>query len=129
MGQVLPLLQRRIRTHKGVADNWGCFVSKERTRRAGIDIKKDLVAAARNGLLDSQFICKIADFGLGRDIGATDADEDDAKEYCTSHGSTFPVRWTAPEAIETMKFSTATDIWSYAVVQTKKKNKFKSLES
>lgn len=81
------------------------------------------MAAARNGLLDSQFICKIADFGLGRDIGATDADEDDAKEYCTSHGSTFPVRWTAPEAIETMKFSTATDIWSYAVVQTKKKKK------
>lgn len=87
------------------------------------------MVAARNGLLDSQFICKIADFGLGRDIGATDADEDDAKEYCTSHGSTFPVRWTAPEAIETMKFSTATDIWSYAVVQTNPKEKTSSKAS
>ena len=81
------------------------------------------MVAARNRLLDSQFICKIADFGLGRDTGATDADEDDAKEYYTSHRSTFPVRWTAPEAIETMKFSIATNIWSYAVVQTKKKQK------
>ena len=77
-------------------------------------VHRDL--AARNVLLDSQFICKIADFGLSRGIGATDPDNDAAKEYYTSHGGQFPVRWTAPEAIETMKFSTASDLWSYGIV-------------
>ena len=77
-------------------------------------VHRDL--AARNVLVNSMLVCQIADFGLSRGIGPKSPDNEDAKEYYTSHGSSFPVRWTAPEAIETSKFSQATDVWSFGVV-------------
>ena len=35
--------------------------------------------------------------------------------YRASRGA-FPVRWTAPEAMETMRFNIATDVWSYGIL-------------
>jgi len=35
--------------------------------------------------------------------------------YRASTGQ-FPIRWTAPEAMETMLFNGATDVWSYGVL-------------
>lgn len=67
----------------------------------------------------------MADFGLSRatvararaqegdDIDATN--DDRAAEYYRSHSGTLPVRWTSPEAIETMKFTQASDVWSFGV--------------
>ena len=77
-------------------------------------VHRDL--ASRNVLVDSQFVCKIADFGLSRSVAASNPDAESASEYYTSHHGTFPVRWTAPEAMENLKFSTTTDVWSYGVV-------------
>lgn len=51
---------------------------------------------------------QIADFGLSRDL----QDED----YYVSHGGLVPVRWTAPEAIQYRKYSTASDVWSFGIV-------------
>eukprot|EP00039_Didymoeca_costata_P014829 m.244994 g.244994 ORF g.244994 m.244994 type:complete len:1378 (+) comp16106_c0_seq31:355-4488(+) len=73
-------------------------------------IHRDL--AARNVLLATGMICKVADFGLSRGAKNTEGSED----YYRSQSGVFPVRWTAPEAMETLRFSTATDVWSFGIV-------------
>ena len=69
-------------------------------------IHRDL--AARNILVSYRDICKIADFGMSRDL------EDDT--YYISSGGKIPLRWTAPEALQYKKYSTASDVWSYGCV-------------
>jgi serine/threonine protein kinase len=86
-------------------------------------VHRDL--AARNVLLSSGqslsgLVCKVADFGLSR-AGGRSGDTDHGGEgggefYYTSRQGTFPVRWTAPEAIEKLKFTQASDVWSFGVV-------------
>ena len=36
--------------------------------------------------------------------------------YYTTHGGHIPLRWTAPEAIFFMKYTTRSDVWSYGMV-------------
>eukprot|EP00731_Ephydatia_muelleri_P014460 Em0008g180a len=69
-------------------------------------VHRDL--AARNVLVSKDEVCKVADFGLSRE---TTNDEYDVKK-----GGKIPVRWTAPEAISYLKFTTASDVWSYGVL-------------
>ena len=69
-------------------------------------VHRDL--AARNILVSENDICKIADFGLSRDLQNED--------YYVSHGGKIPVMWTAPEALNYRKYSTASDVWSYGVL-------------
>ncbi|XP_053700194.1 ephrin type-A receptor 7 isoform X3 [Synchiropus splendidus] len=71
-------------------------------------VHRDL--AARNILVNSNLVCKVSDFGLSRVI-----DDDPAAVYTTSGGK-IPVRWTAPEAIQYRKFTSASDVWSYGIV-------------
>ncbi|XP_059609673.1 ephrin type-B receptor 1-B isoform X3 [Phlebotomus argentipes] len=70
-------------------------------------VHRDL--AARNVLVNAQLICKIADFGLSREI-------ENASDAYTTRGGKIPVRWTAPEAIAFRKFTSTSDVWSYGVV-------------
>ena len=35
---------------------------------------------------------------------------------CVFQGGKIPIRWTAPEAIQYRKFSSASDVWSYGIV-------------
>lgn len=42
-------------------------------------------------------------------------EDGDEEEYYRSRTGTFPVRWTSPEAMQTMRFSEASDVWSFAV--------------
>ncbi|XP_062518998.1 uncharacterized protein LOC134194109 isoform X2 [Corticium candelabrum] len=69
-------------------------------------VHRDL--AARNVLVDGEFTMKIGDFGLTRDL----IDE----TYYLIHGKLLPVRWTAVEALNYRKYSTASDVWSYGVL-------------
>jgi serine/threonine protein kinase len=68
--------------------------------------------AARNVLLSENNECKLADFGLSRNVAS--------KHYYRAgpNSASIPVRWMAPETLdETQKISTcASDRWSFAVL-------------
>ena len=72
-------------------------------------VHRDL--AARNVLLDVDWACKVADFGLSRET----QQEGSSKDYYRSSEGMFAVRWTAPEALEDLKFSEASDVWALGV--------------
>ncbi|XP_014678676.1 PREDICTED: ephrin type-A receptor 5-like [Priapulus caudatus] len=72
-------------------------------------VHRDL--AARNVLVNDSLVCKIADFGLSREI-----ETNTAEGAYTTRGGKIPVRWTAPEAIAFRKFTSASDVWSYGIV-------------
>eukprot|EP00731_Ephydatia_muelleri_P014769 Em0008g489a len=69
-------------------------------------VHRDL--AARNVLVTKACVCKIADFGLSRNL--------DEEHYYLSSGGMVPVKWTAPEAVCYKKYSTASDVWSFGCV-------------
>uniref|UniRef100_A0A8D8YG78 receptor protein-tyrosine kinase n=1 Tax=Cacopsylla melanoneura TaxID=428564 RepID=A0A8D8YG78_9HEMI len=71
-------------------------------------VHRDL--AARNVLVNAQLVCKIADFGLSREMEST------TDCAYTTRGGKIPVRWTAPEAIAFRKFTSASDVWSFGIV-------------
>jgi len=82
-------------------------------------IHRDL--AARNVMVDTELICKVGDFGLSRAGGSSAASGEEgdgiaAEDYYRSSNGVFPIRWTAPEAMESMRFSQATDVWSFGIV-------------
>ena len=82
-----------------------CAVGLEYLASKGI-VHRDL--AARNILLDVDLTCKVADYGMSRSI--------EGKRYYRSIGCPMPVRWTAPEALDSQVFTEQTDVWSFGVL-------------
>ncbi|NXR60848.1 LCK kinase, partial [Rhadina sibilatrix] len=70
-------------------------------------IHRDLRAA--NILVSESLCCKIADFGLARLI---------ENEYLAQEGAKFPIKWTAPEAINYGVFTIKSDVWSFGILLT-----------
>ena len=66
--------------------------------------------AARNVLVGSTEICKVADFGLLREIPRDDS------IYHSQHNVPCPIRWMPPESISDRHFSPASDVWSFGVL-------------
>uniref|UniRef100_A0A674N7B4 receptor protein-tyrosine kinase n=1 Tax=Takifugu rubripes TaxID=31033 RepID=A0A674N7B4_TAKRU len=72
-------------------------------------VHRDL--AARNCMLDESYTVKVADFGLARDVYD--------KEYYSVHnksGVKLPVKWMALESLQTHKFTSKSDVWSFGVL-------------
>lgn len=72
-------------------------------------VHRDL--AARNCMLDESFTVKVADFGLARYILD--------KEYYSirqHHHTRLPVKWMALESLQTYRFTTKSDVWSFGVL-------------
>ena len=67
--------------------------------------------AARNILVDKNEVCKVADFGLVREVPK------DTTVYVSRNRGPSPLRWMAPESIANRVFSHASDVWSFGILQ------------
>ena len=68
-------------------------------------IHRDL--ASRNCLVGQNYVIKIGDFGLSRDLY-------DSAYYCTKGKAKVPIRWMPTECYYG-KFSEKSDVWAYGV--------------
>jgi serine/threonine protein kinase len=64
--------------------------------------------AARNVLLTSDQTAKLTDFGLSRRLY-------EYTQYVKKNQEPLPWRWMAIESLQTMQFSTESDVWSYGI--------------
>lgn len=62
--------------------------------------------AARNILINDRDILKISDFGLGRDVYASDY-------YRKTTAGALPLRWMAPESVLQGVFTVDSDMWMF----------------
>ena len=76
------------------------FLSKKKI------IHRDI--AARNILVNEDYIAKIMDFGLSRDVSS--------KDYYKAKHAAVPIKWLAPEALLKGHFTTQSDVWAYGVL-------------
>ncbi|GLD45530.1 protein-tyrosine kinase 2-beta-like protein, partial [Lates japonicus] len=66
--------------------------------------------AVRNVLVASPDCVKLGDFGLSRYV--------DEQEYYKASVSRLPIKWMAPESINFRRFTTASDVWMFALIHT-----------
>lgn len=80
-------------------------------------VHRDL--AARNVLVDVDWHVKVADFGLSRATERTSSltqGEGEASYYRCRAATQIPVRWTALEAMQDLRYTEASDCWSFGIL-------------
>jgi serine/threonine protein kinase len=63
-----------------------------------------------NFLVSDDYRVLICDFGMSRMV-----DDDRTSYYQIDHQSALPIRWMAPEALLTHKFTRMSDVWMFGV--------------
>ena len=61
-------------------------------------------------LIDEKLHVKVADYGLSRDV------DEDKNYYRIRTERPIPLRWTAPEAVTVLKFTSASDVFAFGVL-------------
>lgn len=100
MGSALSL-KVKLAVCRDVADGMAYLSSRSLVHR-------DL--AARNVLISDDFTCKVSDFGMSRQL---EASED---EYRSLKSVAVPVRWSAVEALEERRYTEKSDVWAFGVL-------------
>ena len=77
--------------------------------------------AARNVLVGEGELCKVADFGLMRELPRDDS------IYKSTSNLPCPIRWMAPECITDRHYSLASDVWAFGVLQWEMFNPMKEM--
>ncbi|VVC26261.1 Hypothetical protein CINCED_3A024692 [Cinara cedri] len=95
-----PTLKDTLRMAIEIADGMSYLSFKKYVHR-------DL--AARNCMVCENNVVKVGDFGLTRDIYQTDYYRKDSEGM-------MPIRWMAPESLQSGLFTCFSDVWSYGVV-------------
>ncbi|XP_038065622.1 ephrin type-A receptor 1-like [Patiria miniata] len=70
-------------------------------------IHRDL--ACRNILLAEDYVCKVSDFGLAREV-------EGEQQYEMKSKGRVPVRWLAPESLLHNLYTSQSDVWSFGVL-------------
>jgi serine/threonine protein kinase len=139
-GSLLSLLRKRAKQRDPLGIPLKLALSIDTARGMNHLVQKHFIhrdLAARNVLVATGMVGKVADFGLsrgtrlavpeeatgndytdddGEQLSSRDTPLNEAGEYYRSQAGVFPIRWTAPEAMETLRFSPASDVWSYGIV-------------
>eukprot|EP00050_Salpingoeca_kvevrii_P018138 m.71133 g.71133 ORF g.71133 m.71133 type:complete len:306 (+) comp7920_c0_seq1:1-918(+) len=66
--------------------------------------------AARNCLVTPDKHVRVGDVGLGRQMA-----EDKDYYRLQNQGAPLPLRWMSPECVQTLAFTTASDVWAFGV--------------
>ncbi|CAI8057306.1 Tyrosine-protein kinase transforming protein SEA [Geodia barretti] len=76
-------------------------------------VHRDL--AARNCMIDEKNMIKVADFGLSENVYSSGGYVCQSNEEAVAREEKVPIRWMAPESIESGRYSEKTDVWAFGV--------------
>ncbi|VDK20104.1 unnamed protein product [Taenia asiatica] len=92
-----------------IADGMAYLERKKYVHRQVLSLLKFFDLAARNCLVDGRGVVKVGDFGLCRDVY-------ERNYYHKVGAGKLPVRWMAPESLQSAYFTSRSDVWSFGVV-------------
>lgn len=118
-GSLLEFLKKSRQTDQSY-ENINSGLTEEMKTRIATDVARGMAhlakcrcihrdLAARNVLLGKDYIAKVSDYGMARDVY-------EQLMYKKETQGKLPVKWMAIESLETYIFTIESDVWSYGVL-------------